>query len=156
MKIKPIVIVSGEPKSIFYEIFFKCLKDNKFKSPLLLITSVKLFKIQMKKFKFKGNIELIDSKNLGKLKSKKNINIINVHYKKLKHSEKNNIVSKVYIKDCFDIAFELLKKKITNKFINGPINKSSFLDKKFLGITEYISKKFLIKNTAMLIYNEEL
>ena len=46
--------------------------------------------------------------------------------------------------------------KITNKFINGPINKSNFLDKKFLGMTEYISKKFNVKKNAMLIYNKEL
>ena len=40
--------------------------------------------------------------------------------------------------------------------INGPINKSSFLNKKFLGITEYISKKFNVKKNAMLIYNKDL
>ena len=51
MKIKPIIIVAGD-KEYFYEIFFKSLKDNKFKSPLLLITSLKLFKSQMTKFKF--------------------------------------------------------------------------------------------------------
>ena len=156
MKNKPIIIIGGEPNSIFYEIFFKSLKDNKFKSPLLLITSLKLFKAQMKKFKFKCNIKLINIKNLNTLKSKKNINIINVNYNKFKKSKKNYIVSKVYIKECFDIAFKLLKKKISNKLINGPINKSSFLNKKFLGITEYISKKFNVKKNAMLIYNKEL
>ncbi len=156
MKNKPIIIVGGEPNSIFYEIFFKSLKDNKFKSPLLLITSLKLFKAQMKKFKFKCNIKLINIKNLDTLKSKKNINIINVNYNKFKKSKKNYIVSKVYIKECFDIAFKLLKKKISNKLINGPINKSSFLNKKFLGITEYISKKFNVKKNAMLIYNKDL
>ena len=111
MKNKPIIIVGGEPNSIFYEIFFKSLKDNKFKSPLLLITSLKLFKAQMKKFKFKCNIKLINIKNLDTLKSKKNINIINVNYNKFKKSKKNYIVSKVYIKECFDVAFKLLKKK---------------------------------------------
>ena len=156
MKNKPIIIVGGEPNSIFYEIFFKSLKDNKFKSPLLLITSLKLFKAQMKKFKFKCNIKLINIKNLDTLKSKKNINIINVNYNKFKKSKKNYIVSKVYIKECFDVAFKLLKKKISNKLINGPINKSSFLNKKFLGITEYISKKFNVKKNAMLIYNKDL
>ena len=156
MKNKPIIIIGGEPNSIFYEIFFKSLKDNKFKSPLLLITSLKLFKAQMKKFKFKCNIKLINIKNLDTLKSKKNINIINVNYNKFKKSKKNYIVSKVYIKECFDIAFKLLKKKISNKLINGPINKSSFLNKKFLGITEYISKKFNVKKNAMLIYNKDL
>ena len=58
--------------------------------------------------------------------------------------------------ECFDIAFKLLKKKFSYKFINGPINKSKFLDKKFNGMTEYISKKFKISNSAMLIYNKSL
>ena len=150
MKIKPIIIVAGEPKSIFYEIFFKSLKDNKFKSPLLLITSLKLFKSQMTKFKFRGNINLIDIENLNKLNSNKNINIINVDYNNSKQ------VKNIYLNKCFDIAFKLIRKKITNKFINGPINKSSFLNKKYLGITEYISKKFNVKKNAMLIYNKEL
>ena len=37
MKNKPILIVAGEPKSIFFEIFFKAIKKNDFKSPLILI-----------------------------------------------------------------------------------------------------------------------
>ena len=156
MKTKPIIVVSGEPKSIFYEIFFKSLKKNNFKSPLILITSVKLFKSQMKKYKFEGKINILNKKNLNTLKLQKNINIIDVNYDNFKNSKKNKNKTKIYIKECFDIAFNLLKKKISNKFINGPVNKSSFLDKKFLGITEYISHKFNIKKNAMLIYNKEL
>ena len=33
MNYKPIIIVSGEPNSIFFEIFFKTLKRSKFKKP---------------------------------------------------------------------------------------------------------------------------
>ena len=40
----------------------------------------------------------------------------------------------------------------TNKF-KTPCIKKTFLNKKYLGITEYISKNFLQK-TCMLIYNE--
>ena len=40
--------------------------------------------------------------------------------------------------------------------INGPISKKSFLNKKYLGITEYLSKKTNSKNEVMLIYNENL
>ena len=36
------------------------------------------------------------------------------------------------------------------------MDKSKFLNKKFLGMTEYISKKFKVKKNAMLIYNKEL
>ena len=37
MKNKPILLVAGEPKSIFFEIFFKAIKKINFKSPLILI-----------------------------------------------------------------------------------------------------------------------
>jgi len=49
-----------------------------------------------------------------------------------------------------------LKKNITQKFLNGPINKKNFLNKKYLGITEYISNYFNQKKTGMLIYNNKL
>jgi len=37
MKNKPIILVAGEPKSIFFEIFFKAIKNKRYKSPLILI-----------------------------------------------------------------------------------------------------------------------
>ena len=53
MSYKPILIVHGEPNSIFLEIFFKSIKFKKFKSPLVLICSYKLLKYQMKTLGFK-------------------------------------------------------------------------------------------------------
>ena len=47
MNKEPIIIVAGEPNSIFLEIFFKSIKSNKFKCPLVLIVSKKLLKKQM-------------------------------------------------------------------------------------------------------------
>jgi 4-hydroxy-L-threonine phosphate dehydrogenase PdxA len=49
---EPIIIVAGEPNSIFLEIFFKSIKTQKYKSPLILIVSKKLLKQQMKKLVF--------------------------------------------------------------------------------------------------------
>ena len=53
MKIKPIILITGEPKSIFFEIFFKALKKNKYKSPLILICCKETLLQEMKKYKFK-------------------------------------------------------------------------------------------------------
>ena len=50
MKSKPIIIINGEPNSIFLEIFFKTIKYKKFKSPIILISSLKILKLQMKKY----------------------------------------------------------------------------------------------------------
>ena len=51
MKYSPIIIVAGEPNSIFLEIYFKSLKKIKIKSPLILIASLDLVKLQMSKLK---------------------------------------------------------------------------------------------------------
>ena len=63
---------------------------------------------------------------------------------------------KNYVKSCFQLAFKLIKFGFSNKLVNGPINKSKTLKKKFLGVTEYIAKHFKQKKFAMLIYNKEL
>ena len=157
MKSKPIIIVNGEPNSVFLEIFFKAIKNNKFKSSLILISSLKILKLQMKKFKFKININMIEHKNFKKnLIDNNSINLINVNYKQKKVFEKISSKSNSFINKSFDIALNILKEGISHKFINGPISKKSFLKKNYLGITEYLTKKTNSKKTAMLIYNEDL
>ena len=152
MKYNPIIIVSGNPDSIFFEIFIKSIKSKKFLSPLILISNYKLLIFYMKKYGLKKKIRFLYLSNLKKIKlDNKKINLINIDYNhKLKFSSYN------YIKKSFDIAFKLIKSKYTNKFINGPVNKNDFLKKKFPGVTEYISKKFNISKTAMLIYNKDI
>ena len=157
MKNKPIILVAGEPNSIFLEIFFKTIKYKKFKSPLILISSLKILKLQMKKLRFKTKINIIDIKNLKKnIIDNKSVNLINVEYKQKKVFEKISSKSNSFIKNSFDIALDILKEGISNKFINGPISKKSFLNKNYLGITEYLTKKTNSKKTAMLIYNKNL
>ena len=56
MVYKPILIVAGEPNSIFSEIFFKSLKYKRFRSPIILIASQKLIELQMKKLNIKKKI----------------------------------------------------------------------------------------------------
>ena len=157
MSVKPILIVAGEPNSIFLEIFFKALKLKKFKSPLVLITSEQILKKQMEILKFKKKIKFIDPKYLNIMKlDNKSINLINVDYNQKNGFEKITKKSNKFIEKSFRIAFKILNEGKTNKFINGPISKKIFLNKNHLGMTEYISKKFEIKETAMLIYNKNL
>ena len=82
--------------------------------------------------------------------------MINVEYNPGKAFEKISTKSNKFIDGSFELAFKIIKKYKIFKFINGPISKKSFLKKKFLGITEFISKKFDAKNTCMLIYNKKL
>ncbi len=157
MVYKPIIIVAGEPNSIFSEIFFKSLKLKKFKSPIILIASQKIIKLQMRKLNIKIKIRLIDFSDLKKIQlDNKKINLINVSFNQKKPFDIITSKSNNYIRESFDIALEILNTKITNKFINGPISKKHFLKKRYLGITEYLAYKTKSKNFAMLIYNKDL
>ena len=154
---KPIIIVAGEPNSIFFEIFFKIIKNNKFKSPIILIASKSLLNKNLKFFKTKININEIEYSKKKSIKMKLNtINLIDVRYDQNKIFEKISEKSNNYIKKSFEIALEILDTKITNKFINGPISKKYFLRKNFTGITEYLAKKTNSKNVSMIIYNKLL
>ncbi len=154
---KPIIIVAGEPNSIFLEIFFKALRFKRYKSPIILICSKKLLLNEMKKFRFKKKINLIEQSDLGKIKlNNESINLLNVKFDFTKLKITSLIQSNSYIKECFNLSFRIIKDGLADKLINGPISKKKFLDKKFLGVTEYISNKFDVKKNAMLIYNNRL
>jgi len=157
MNFRPILIVHGEPNSIFLEIFFKSLRYKKFKNPLILICSHEILKFQMKKLRFKMDIKTINPSLLNEIKlNNKTINIIDINYNQNINFQKISSKSNDYIKDCFKMSFKILKSGITNKLINGPISKNSFLNKKFLGITEYLTNKIKANQNAMLIYNKKL
>ena len=156
MNYKPILIVAGEPNSIFLEIYFKAIK-KKIKSPLVLIASYKLILKQMKKLKFKKKIKLLNIKNIKNYSLNNHaINLIDINYIQKNPFEKISKKSNNYIKESFKVAVNLIKRGFSNKLINGPISKKTFLNKKYLGVTEYISDKFHIKNNAMLIFNKKL
>ena len=156
MNYKPIIIVAGEPNSIFFELFFKVIK-KKIKSPIILIASKELIinqaKILKKKISFSitNEFEIIKKKN-----NLKRINLIDVNFKQSSAFSKITSKSNLYITTCFDIAIKLLKNNVSNKLINGPISKKTFLKKKFNGITEYLVNKTNTKKFAMIIYNKNL
>ena len=157
MNYKPIIIVAGEPNSIFFEIFLKTINKKKFKSPIIIIASKNLLQKQIKFFKSKIKIHDLDysKKKIGVINLNK-INLINVKYNQDKLFEKISDKSNKYVSNCFRIALEILNKRISNKLINGPISKKYFLKKKFVGVTEYLAKKSNSKNVAMIIYNKSL
>ncbi len=158
MKIKPIIIVAGEPFSIFLEILFKSKKKFKSRNPILLIVSKKLLIKQMKKLKFNFRINEINTNKINfKKLDNKNINLVNIDFKFKNVFDKISDNSNSYINDSFNLALRLLKQKKFLGLINGPISKKNFLKQKFYGITEYLADKTNKKNkVAMLIYNKKL
>lgn len=157
MNTKPILIIAGEPFSIFSEIFFKTLKKYKNKNPIILIGSLKLFINQMKYlgYNYKFNLLFLKNFNLKDLKKNK-INILDVGFDFIKPFCEISDGSNHYIKNCFNQALIFIKKNNISGLINGPISKKNFLKGNYPGITEYLAKKTKTKNFAMLIYNQEL
>jgi|TARA_B100000959_G_scaffold48730_1_gene50095 4-hydroxythreonine-4-phosphate dehydrogenase len=154
----PLLIVLGEPNSIFSEILFKAYKKKiiqKFNRPIVIIGSENLLKLQMKLLKYSIKIQKINTFGLKKSNlNKKYINIINVEYRFKKIFDKISSGSNKYINDCFKIALKLLNEKSAFALINGPVSKTHFLEKKYLGITEYLASKTKVKKKpTMLIYN---
>jgi len=156
MNYKPIIIVAGEPNSVFFELFFKVIK-KKINSPIILIASKQLIskqaKILKKKITFSITNELEVIKNKNNLEK---INLIDIDFNQSTAFSKITSKSNNYITKCFDIAIKLLKNNVSDKFINGPISKKTFLKKKYNGITEYLADKTNTKKFAMLIYNKKL
>ena len=133
MKFKPIIIVAGEPNSIFSEILIKTINQIKFQSPIILICSKKLFLKQAKYLKL--NFKFKEIKNLTSLLKNFNyekLNLIDVDYAQSKPFEKISSKSNKYINNCFNIGLKLMNIKISDKFINGPISKETFLKKNLM------------------------
>jgi len=154
---KPIIVVGGEPFSIFLEIFFKSKKKINLKKPVILIASKELLILQMKKLGFNFKINLINENKINfNLLNKTKINLINVNFSFDKVFDKISDKSNSYINKSFKIALKLLKKKNCSGLINGPISKKHFLKGRTLGITEFLSKKTKKNNVAMIIFNKKL
>ena len=156
-KKKPILIVAGEPFSIFSEILFKTIKKYKINKPIVVIGSYELIKVQMSYLKYKIPLNAIPQNFKTKNLKMNTINLIDIKLNFNKPFQKISSISNSYIDQSFQLALKLMKKNIFIGLINGPISKKHFLKKKFPGITEYISSKTGHSGKeVMLIYNKNL
>ena len=156
---KSIAIIAGEPNSISSEIIFKSWilrKKHKYK-PLFIIGSIRLLNLQKKKLKYKIKIKKINNNfKINDLKGNE-LPVYDVSCKQKKTFEKISTKSNKYIFESFSLAVQLLKSKKIQGFINCPVHKESLFKKKYNGVTEYLAKKFRVKNNeVMLIYNKKL
>ena len=140
----------------FLNFFFKVIK-KKIRSPIILIASKNIIAKQAKILKQKINFNITNESEIIKKKDNlKKINLIDIDFKQVSGFDKITSKSNHYISSCFDVAIKLLKNNVSNKLINGPISKKTFLKKKYNGITEYLAKKTNTKKFAMIIYNNKL
>ena len=158
MNYKPLLIVLGEPRSVFIEIFLKAYKKlrKKIKRPIILIGSSKLLEKQLNYFNYNYNINEVNENKINLIKNNNNINLINIYLDVKKPFQRIFSNSNNYIENSFNTAIKLLKKKQAIGLLNGPISKKKFLKKSFSGITEYLKYKTSSSNVAMIIYNKQL
>ena len=81
MSSKPIIIVCGEPNSVFSELLAKSLKKYKSKKPIIIIGSFDLINLQLKRLRLNINLHKINlrEKLIENIKFNK-INIIDINY----------------------------------------------------------------------------
>ncbi len=154
---KPLLIIAGEPNSISSEIICKSwVLKKKFKfTPFIVLGSSEILQKQIKALNYK--IKLFEVDNISKTFKyfKKGIPVLNINYKQKKPFEKVSKKSRNYLFKCFDKANNLVLNNKINGYINCPVSKDKFFNRKYNGVTEYLSKKFKLKNKeSMLIYNE--
>ncbi len=155
MNSKFIIIVLGEPYSTFSEILGKYFtKVKKFKKKIILVGNTELLKKQLVKMNFTFQVNEIENYK----QAKKNIvNMINVDFSYKKIFDNISKKSNNYIEKSFNKSLEIIKENVDKAIlINGPVSKKTFFNKKFSGVTEYLSKKTKSKNEVMLIYNDKL
>jgi len=157
MRFKPIIIVAGEPNSIFIEIFLKIINKKKFKSPIVLICSKKILFKQSKALKENLLINEIDENKFFQNNVKlKKLNLIDIDFDQNKAFQKISSRSNKYIEKSFNIGLKIMESGISNKLLNGPISKKNFLKNKYVGVTEYLANKTNVKDYAMVIFNKKL
>ncbi len=153
MSFNPIVIIGGEPQSVFIEILLKSIKRKHL--PIILISSEDILIKNIKKFNFKTKFNYLN-KDLTNL-SKNKINLVNINYNKFSFLKKTiTTESNNFIDLSFKKALEIINKIKCSGLINGPISKKTFLKGKFKGITEFLAKKTNSDDPVMLIYNRKL
>jgi len=149
-----IAIIAGEPNSINSEIIAKAWKKSGKLKNIFIIGNYSLLKIQILKLGIK--IPLIKINKLKDLKKEKKLFILDVPLKFKSIFNVSSSEVKTYVFKCFNIAHNLAINKKILGFINAPIDKKIF-NNKYLGVTEYLSKKNKSKNKEiMLIHNKKL
>lgn len=107
MNFKPILIVCGEPNSVFSELLVKSFRKYKSSRPIVLIGSLNLINSQLKKLglKFKLNHIFLKSNYLNNLKKDK-VNIVNIDYNFKNHLKNHRQNQKNIFQNVFSKLLE--------------------------------------------------
>ena len=152
-----IIIISGDPNSINSELIFKVWKkiNKNLKKRIYIISNFNLIKSQFKKLNF--NYKII--KKSGDLDDESDkLKIINIDLKFKNPFSVSRLESSKFVRKSLDIAHDYsLNNQYVQGIINCPLNKK-LLNKKKIGVTEYLASKCGLKNSSevMLIKSKKL
>lgn len=157
MNKKKILIITGDPNSINSELIFKVWKklNNNIKNRIYLISNFKLLKSQFSKLKYSIKMEKV--KNIDKKNIKNSLKIIDVNLKFKDPFKVNFKSSSNFVLNSLNLAHNLSLKKNVKGLINCSVDKR-LLEKKKIGVTEFLASKCKIKDNSevMLIRNKNL
>ena len=155
--IKKIILLSGDPNSINSELIFKSWKkiNKTLKKKIYLISNYNLINKQFRKLNYK--IKTIKVKSIDDEIKTNKLKILNIDLNSKKTFDISKKLASKFIKESLDLAHELASTKKECGIINCSIDKK-LLNKKNIGVTEYLSLKCGIKDRSetMLIYNKDL
>lgn len=152
-----IIILSGDPNSINSELIYKCISkiNRRIKNKIYIISNYNLLKDQFKKLRYK--VKLTKVENLNTKQKNNSLKILNVDLNysnsfKVPKKEASNFVIK-----SLNLGHKLALNKKVMGIINCAIDKS-LLNKKKIGVTEFLASKCGIKDNSevMLIKNSKL
>ena len=154
---KKIIILGGDPNSINSEIIYKCWKrlSKPLRNKIFIISNFSLLKAQFKKLNYKIKLEKI--KNIYQNKKNYNLKIIDLGLKFDDPFKVSKSSSTKFVLKGLNLAHDLALRNDIKGLINCPIDKNH-LNKKKIGVTEYLASKCKIKKNSevMLISNKIL
>ncbi len=154
---KKIIILGGDPISINSEIIYKSWKkiSKSTRKKIILISNFKLLKKQFQKLKYP--IKMVKIEKINQYEKSEKLKILDqdlVFKNPFKIDQKTT--SKFVIKSL-NMAHNLASRKNIKGIINCAIDKS-LLNRRKIGVTEYLASKCKLKNNTevMLIRNKSL
>ena len=152
-----IIIVFGDPNSVNAEIIYKCWKriSKNIKRKIYLISNFNLLKNQFKKLKYPIKFKKVKDINENLNENKLKVIDVDLKFKNPFNVSQNE--SSYFVINSLNLAHRYATRKHVKGIINCSINKN-LLNKKKIGVTEYLAEKCKVKNKSevMLISNNKL
>ena len=153
---KKIILISGDPNSVNSEIIFKAWKkiSNKIKKKVYLIANYNLIRKQFKELKY--STKILKTNDINQNFSSNSLKILDLDLKFKNPFKVSRKSASKFIINSLNLAHNIALKKDILGIVNCAINKK-LLNKKNVGVTEFLASKCKIKNNSevMLITNNK-